>query len=84
MLTHFASDKIPPWITVVIIAVLNLTFAISIAMQIERLKKLFVMHCIVRTHWLGEHRELSHKLFGNQVSRQVLYIRDEYAAWSGF
>jgi hypothetical protein len=53
LLTHFASDKIPPWITVVIIAVLNLTFAISIAMQIERLKKLFVMHCIVRTHWLG-------------------------------
>ena len=72
LLTHFASDKIPPWIIVVIIAVLNLTFAISIAVQIERLKKLFVMHCIVRTHWLGEHRELSHKLFGNQVSRQVL------------
>jgi hypothetical protein len=72
LLAHFTNNKIPSWIIVVIVAVLNVTFAIAITVQIERLKKLFVMHCIVRTHWLGGHPDLSRKLSGNKISREVV------------
>jgi hypothetical protein len=72
LLAYFASDKIPLWVVAVIIALLNLNFTIAIAIQIERLKKLFVMHCVARTHWPGYHPDLLNKLMTNQVSREVI------------
>lgn len=69
LLAYFAENsKIALWIVVIVIALLNLNFIVSIVIQIQRLQKLFVTHGIVRNHWLDDHRRLSDELIGNQAS----------------
>jgi hypothetical protein len=72
MLAYFTGKIAHFWTVAVIVALLNACFATAIFIQIVRIQKLFVMHSIVRTHWLGTHPGLSHKLTENRVAREVL------------
>jgi hypothetical protein len=44
----YLADKAPLWATIIIVALLNINFAITIFVQATRVHKLFTMHCIVR------------------------------------
>ena len=71
VLAYFA-DKAPLWATIIIVALLNINFAIAIFVQVARVHKLFTMHCIVRNFWLANQPELLKKLQVNKTSSGVL------------
>ena len=71
VLAYFA-DKAPLWATIIIVALLNINFAIAIFVQVARVHKLFAMHCIVRNFWLDNWPELLRRLQANSVSSEVL------------
>jgi hypothetical protein len=64
----YLADKAPLWATVIIVALLNINFAIACA----RVDKLFTMHCIVINFWLANRPELLKRLQANSVSNEVL------------
>src|SRR5260370_27356386 len=41
----YLADKAPLWATIIIVALLNINFAIAIFVQVARVHKLFTMHC---------------------------------------
>jgi hypothetical protein len=43
----YLADKAPLWAAIIIVALLNINFAIAICVQAARVHKLFTMHCIV-------------------------------------
>jgi hypothetical protein len=68
----YLADKAPLWATFIIVALLNINFAIAIFVQVARVHKLFTMHCIVRNFWLDNRPELLRRLQANSVSSEVL------------
>jgi hypothetical protein len=68
----YLADKAPLWATIIIVALLNINFAIAILVQAARVHKLFTMHCIVRNFWLDNRPELLRRLQANSISRDVL------------
>jgi len=68
----YLADKAPLWATIIIVALLNINFAIAIFVQVARVHKLFTMHCIVRNFWLDNRPELLRRLQANSVSSEVL------------
>src|SRR5215831_3991381 len=68
----YLADKAPLWATIIIVALLNINFAIAIFVQAARLDKLFTMHCIVRDFWLENRPALLSKLRANKTSSEVL------------
>jgi hypothetical protein len=68
----YLADKAPLWATIIIVALLNINFAIAIFVQVARVHKLFTMHCIVRNFWLDNRPELLRRLQANSVSNEVL------------
>src|SRR5215467_10174296 len=68
----YLADKAPLWATIIIVALLNINFAIAIFVQVARVHKLFTMHCIVRDFWLDNRPELLRRLQANSVSNEVL------------
>jgi hypothetical protein len=68
----YLADKAPLWATLIIVALLNITFAIAIWVQVVRVHKLFTMHCIVRNFWLDNRPELLGRLQANKISNEVL------------
>jgi len=67
----YLADK-APLCTIIIVALLNINFAIAIFVQVARVRKLFTMHCIVRNFWLDNRPELLRRLQANSVSSEVL------------
>ena len=68
----YLADKAPLWATIIIVALLNINFAIAIFVQVARVHKLFTMHCIVRNFWLDNRPELLRRLQANTISNEVL------------
>lgn len=68
----YLADKAPLWATIIIVALLNINFAIAIFVQAARVHKLFTMHCIVRNFWLDNRPELLRRLQANEISNEVL------------
>jgi hypothetical protein len=68
----YLADKAPLWATIIIVALLNINFAIAIFVQATRVDKLFTMHCIVRDFWLENQPALLSKLRANKASSEVL------------
>jgi len=68
----YLANKAPHWATTIIVALLNINFAIAILVQFVRVHKLFTMHCIVRNFWLANQPELLKKLQANKTSSGVL------------
>src|SRR5262245_28250762 len=68
----YLADKAPLWATIIIVALLNINFAIAIFVQIARMHRLFTMHCIVRNFWLDNRPELLRRLQANTISNEIL------------
>ena len=68
----YLADKAPLWATIIIVALLNINFAIAIFVQVAGVHKLFTMHCIVRNFWLDNRPELLRRLQANTISNEVL------------
>jgi len=68
----YLADKAPLWATIIIVALLNINFAIAIFVQLARVHKLFTMHCIVRNFWLDNRPELLRRLQADTISNEVL------------
>ena len=68
----YLADKAPLWAAIIIVALLNINFAIAICVQAARVHKLFTMHCIVRNFWLDNRPELLRRLQANRISNEVL------------
>jgi hypothetical protein len=68
----YLADKAPLWAPIIIVALLNINFAIAIFVQATRVDKLFTMHCIVRDFWLENQPALLSKLRANKASSEVL------------
>jgi len=68
----YLADKAPLWATIIIVALLNINFAIAIFVQIARVHRLFTMHCIVRNFWLDNRPELLRRLQANTISNEIL------------
>ena len=70
----YLAGTAPPWAVIIIVALLNINFAIAIIVQCERLRKVFTMHCIVRNLWLDTRPELLRRLQENSISSKVLAL----------
>src|SRR5262249_11907242 len=68
----YLADKAPLWATIIIVALLNISFAIAIFFRLGRVHKLFTMHCIVGNFWLDNRPELLKRLQANSVSTTAL------------
>ena len=66
----YLADKAPLWAAIIIVALLNINFAIAICVQAARVHKLFTMHCIVRNFWLDNRPELLRRLQANKISKR--------------
>jgi hypothetical protein len=71
VLAHLA-NKAPLLASTIIVALLNINFAVAVFVQVVRAYKLFAMHCIVRDFWLDGQPELLRRLKANSSSRKVL------------
>jgi hypothetical protein len=79
----YLADKAPLWATIVMVALLNVNFAIAIFVQVVRTHKLFTMHCIVRNFWLDGQPELLRRLQANSISKEVLK-RTTFPLWASY
>lgn len=79
----YLADKAPLWAAIIIVALLNINFAIAICVQAVRVHKLFTMHCIVRNFWLANQPELLKRLQENKTSSRVL-ASTTFPLWVGF
>jgi hypothetical protein len=83
VLSYYLADKAPLWATIIIVALLNINFAIAILVQFARVHKLFTMHCIVRNFWLENRPELLRRLQADKTSNKVL-ASTKFPLWVGF
>jgi hypothetical protein len=74
----YLADKAPLWATIIIVALLNINFAIAIFVHVARVHKLFTMLCVVRNFWLDTRPELLRRLQADTISRP---LRSRFEGW---